>query len=166
MGKNLKGKSIGKGLCQRKDGLYRARFVDRNGKRQERCFSSLKMARNWLEDSRYNDRNGATLKSYNITVDAWFDYWIHNIVSGLAPNTLRNYNERYYKNIKPIIGSLLLTEVKPMHCQVILNKMEETYAGSTVRQAYICLGRPSRSQSSSGFRSIRPGQCGKPEGIL
>ncbi len=151
MGKNLKGKSIGKGLCQRKDGLYSARFVDRNGKRQERCFSSLKMARNWLEDSRYNDRNGATLKSYNITVDAWFDYWIHNIVSGLAPNTLRNYNERYYKNIKPIIGSLLLTEVKPMHCQVILNKMEETYAGSTVRQAYICLGTFLKSALLNGY---------------
>ena len=27
MGKNLKGKEIGKGICQRKDGLYTARFV-------------------------------------------------------------------------------------------------------------------------------------------
>ena len=29
MGKNLKGKEIGKGICQRKDGLYTARFVAR-----------------------------------------------------------------------------------------------------------------------------------------
>ena len=28
MGKNLKGKECGKGICQRKDGLYYARFVD------------------------------------------------------------------------------------------------------------------------------------------
>ena len=27
MGKNLKGKECGKGICQRKDGLYYARFV-------------------------------------------------------------------------------------------------------------------------------------------
>ena len=27
MGKNLKGKECGKGICQRKDGLYCARFV-------------------------------------------------------------------------------------------------------------------------------------------
>ena len=27
MGKNLKGKEIGKGICQRKDGTYVARFV-------------------------------------------------------------------------------------------------------------------------------------------
>ena len=33
MGKNLKGKECGKGICQRKDGLYYARFVTRGGKR-------------------------------------------------------------------------------------------------------------------------------------
>ena len=55
MGKNLKGKEIGKGICQRKDGLYTARFVDRTGKRHEKCFSLLPEARNWLEDSKYAD---------------------------------------------------------------------------------------------------------------
>lgn len=29
MGKNLKGKECGKGISQRKDGLYCARFVDK-----------------------------------------------------------------------------------------------------------------------------------------
>lgn len=38
MGKNLKGKEIGRGLCQRKDGLYSARFVGKDGKRQEKYF--------------------------------------------------------------------------------------------------------------------------------
>ena len=32
MGKNLKGKECGKGIYQRKDGLYSARFVDKTGK--------------------------------------------------------------------------------------------------------------------------------------
>ena len=34
MGKNLKGKECGKGICQRKDGLYFARFYAKNGARQ------------------------------------------------------------------------------------------------------------------------------------
>ena len=34
MGKDLKGKELGKGLSQRKDGTYMARFVDRYGKRK------------------------------------------------------------------------------------------------------------------------------------
>ena len=32
MGKNLKGKELGTGFSQRKDGLYQARYKDRFGK--------------------------------------------------------------------------------------------------------------------------------------
>ena len=34
MGKSLNGKELGKGISQRKDGLYQARFTNRFGKRQ------------------------------------------------------------------------------------------------------------------------------------
>ena len=57
MGKSLRGKECGKGICQRKDGLYSARFVSSEGKRQVKCFSSLPEARNWLEDAKYADRH-------------------------------------------------------------------------------------------------------------
>ena len=53
MGKSLRGKECGKGICQRKDGLYSARFVTKAGKRQVKCFSSLPEARNWLDDAQY-----------------------------------------------------------------------------------------------------------------
>lgn len=36
MGKNIKGKECGKGIHQRKDGLYSARYYDKNGKRKEK----------------------------------------------------------------------------------------------------------------------------------
>ena len=35
MGKNLKGKEIGKGICQRKDGKYSARYTAKDGSRKE-----------------------------------------------------------------------------------------------------------------------------------
>lgn len=41
MGKNLKGKECGKGIYQRKDGLYHARFVDKAGKRHEKYFQTI-----------------------------------------------------------------------------------------------------------------------------
>lgn len=58
----------------------------------------------------------------------------------LAPNTLRNYRERYKQNIQPIIGKMLLSDVKPMHCKKVLLSMDADYAGSTIRQAYITMG--------------------------
>ena len=43
MGKSLNGKELGKGISQRKDGLYQARFVNRFGKRKtiELCVCNI-----------------------------------------------------------------------------------------------------------------------------
>ena len=145
MGKNLKGKECGKGICQRKDGLYSARFVSSEGKRQVKCFSSLPEARNWLEDAKYADRHEDVFAPPDMTVTEWFEFWISHIVGDLAPNTKRNYRERYEYNVKPVIGKMRLTDVKPMHCKMVFNQMEASYAGSTIRQTYIAMGKMFRA---------------------
>lgn len=83
MGKTLKGKECGKGICQRKDGLYSARFINKQGKRSVKCFSTLQEARNWLEDARYADKHDHLFVPTDITVDAWFQYWIENAVDDI-----------------------------------------------------------------------------------
>ena len=140
MGKNLKGKECGKGIYQRKDGLYHARFVDKAGKRHEKYFQTIPEARNWIEQAKYADKHEDVFCPSDTTVDAWFSFWIENIVGDLAPNTLRNYRERYKQNIQPIIGKMLLFDVKPMHCKKVLLSMDADYAGSTIRQTYITMG--------------------------
>lgn len=140
MGKSLRGKECGKGICQRRDGLYSARFVSSEGKRQVKCFSSLPEARNWLEDAKYADRHEDVFAPPDMTVTEWFEFWISHIVGDLAPNTKRNYRERYKQNIQPIIGTMLLSDVKPMHCKKVLLSMDADYAGSTIRQTYITMG--------------------------
>ena len=140
MGKSLRGKECGKGICQRKDGLYSARFVSSEGKRQVKCFSSLPEARNWLEDAKYADRHEDVFAPPDMTVTEWFEFWISHIVGDLAPNTKRNYRERYEYNVKPVIGKMRLTDVKPMHCNKVLLSMDADYAGSTIRQTYITMG--------------------------
>ena len=117
MGKTLKGKEIGKGISQRKDGLYCARFVNKRGKRQERCFSTLPEARNWLDGAKHTDKYGNAFTPSTMTVDDWFEYWINHVVGDLAPNTRRNYRERYIHNIQPVIGGMAMSSVKPMHCK-------------------------------------------------
>ena len=67
-------------------------------------------------------------------------FWIENIVGDLAPNTLRNYRERYVHNIQPVMGKMMIANVKPMHCKKVFIQMDADYAGSTIRQAYITMG--------------------------
>lgn len=111
MGKNLKGKECGKGIYQRKDGLYSARFYAKDGKRKEKYFDTLPEAKNWLADARYEERHNLIVTSPDMTVDKWFTYWIENIVCDLAPNTKRNYRERYKWNIQPVLGTMFKSAV-------------------------------------------------------
>lgn len=72
--------------------------------------------------------------------DAWFEYFIEIKKKTVRPNTVRNYTERYYMNIKPVIGKMLLTDIKPLHCQkIFLNMADEGYRMSTLYQTRITL---------------------------
>lgn len=156
MGKNLKGKEIGKGICQRKDGLYVARFVNRYGNRTTKCFPTIPEAKNWLSEAKYADSHEEVFVPSEKTVDDWFNFWIENIVGDLAPNTRRNYRERYNRNMKAILGQLKLSDVRPMHCKAVLTRMDKDYAGSTIRQTYIAMGTMFRSALMNGLIAKHP----------
>ena len=156
MGKNLKGRECGKGICQRKDGKYAARYTSKNGSRKEKHFDTLPEARNWLADVQYEEKHDVHSTSSEMAVDSWFEFWITNLIADLAPNTKRNYRERYRVNIQPVIGSMRLCDVKPMHCKIILNRMEATYAGSTIRQAYITMGTMFRAAVMNDMLTKHP----------
>lgn len=156
MGKNLKGKEYGKGICQRKDGLYYARFVDKTGKRHEKYLPTLPEAHNWIEESKYADAHEDVFVATDTTVDQWFDSWIENIVGDLAPNTLRNYRERYVHNIQPVMGKMMIANVKPMHCKKVFIQMDADYAGSTIRQAYITMGTMFKAAKMNDLIAMHP----------
>lgn len=66
MGKSLKGKELGRGICQKVDGKYLARFVNRRGKRVEKCFKTSPEAKNWLEKAKNEDRHLSAFTRVNV----------------------------------------------------------------------------------------------------
>lgn len=140
MGRNLKGKELGEGIYQQANGTYCARFIDRFGKRKSKRSKKLQEVRQWLADATYINEHSDIEQATNMMVDAWFEYWIDVKKKTVRPNTVRNYTERYNKNIQKIIGRKILTEVKPIHCQKIFTDMaEEGYKTSTIYQTRIAL---------------------------
>ncbi len=140
MGRNLKGKELGEGIYQQANGTYCARFIDRFGKRKSKRSKKLQEVRQWLADATYINEHSDIEQATNMMVDAWFKYWIDVKKKTVRPNTVRNYTERYNKNIQKIIGRKILTEVKPIHCQKIFTDMaEEGYKTSTIYQTRIAL---------------------------
>ena len=157
MGKDLKGKELGKGLGQRKDKYYYAKY-SYHGKKGQQSFHTLVEAKNWRQEQLYLCRHPElrTATSPDMTVDAWFNRWLKDVVGNRAPNTLRNYRERYEHNVQPFIGSMLLRDVKQIDCQRILNAMEDNYAGSTIRQTYMTMGTFFKSAKDNGFIDRHP----------
>lgn len=91
-----------------------------------------------------------------MTVTEWYEFWDTNMKNDLSPNTRRNYRDRFERNVKPVIGTMQIADVKPMHCKIILNQMNEDYAGSTIRQAYIAMGTMFRAAVDNGIISKHP----------
>ena len=68
MGKSQKGKELGIGISQRKDGLYTGRVTDpRTGKRIQKYFHKLQECRKWVADTQYEFAHGNVVYSENPT---------------------------------------------------------------------------------------------------
>lgn len=140
MGKDLKGKELGKGITQQKNGLYNAGFVDKLGNRRVKRFKKLQECRKWLDDAKYVNEHSCITEANNMIVDSWFKYWISIKEKTVRPNTVRNYRERYQRNISGILGNMLLIDVKPIHCQKIFSDMaDKGYKTTTMYQTRITL---------------------------
>ena len=56
MGKNLKGKELGKGITQRKNGVYHGRYVDRFGDRRSVYGTTVKEVKAKLAEAELNEQ--------------------------------------------------------------------------------------------------------------
>mgnify|MGYP000826176370 FL=1 len=128
MGKDLKGKDLGVGITQQKNGLYNAGFVDKLGKRRVKRFKKPQEGRKWLDEAKYIDEHSSITEANTMMVDAWFEYWISIKEKTVRPNTVRNYRERYHRNI-----SKVKIKVIPMEWadQVFLCRKGEPVKNST-----------------------------------
>lgn len=158
MGKDLKGKELGLGLCQRKDGRYSAKFTKKNGNRSEKTFSKVTEAREWLSEQKYLD---STIGTGDMLVDDWYKFWITNYKEGIvADNTTKNYKNRYNANIKKEIGNMKLCDVKQLHCQRIMNDMFENgrYSYGTMELTQITLHAIFKGAIENGYLYKNPAE--------
>ena len=105
MGKDLKGKELGTGINQRKDGSYQARYIDRFGVRKSIYGKKLPDLKKRLAIA-IADNQAFTGVRDNIKLDIWFDRWVDVYKKkSVRPNTLREYTHIYNKNISPFLGN-------------------------------------------------------------
>lgn len=112
MGKDLKGKELGEGLCQQKDGRYLGRYTDRYGKRHSIYAHKLKDLKEKLTKAKYEDSLGVESYDTRLTFDDVFNKWFEMKLKTVRENTCRGYRAIYNKNIKQYIGDLKIISIK------------------------------------------------------
>lgn len=126
MGKNLKGKEIGKGITQRKNGSYHARYVDRFGKRKSIYSNDLQELKKQLADLEYKNRNGLNVVDDKMTLDEWYKNWMNVYKApNIRKNTKRHYATIYLKHISPTLGKKKLTEISKIQVQNLINSIKD-----------------------------------------
>ena len=125
MGKDLNGKELGNGICQRKNGKYCARYVDRFGKRKTIYDDKISEIRKKLALAIAENENHISVKE-NITLDKWFGYWIDVYKKkSVRPNTLREYTHIYNKSISPYIGNYNINSITKSVIQNLIAKADD-----------------------------------------
>lgn len=125
MGKDLKGKELGVGISQRKDGVYQGRYVDRWGKRKTIYSSNLRELRKELAVCISDNEKKLNTKD-NITLDSWFERWMKVYKEkNIRPNSKREYSHIYNKNISPYLGTRNINSLVKSDIQLLIDNASE-----------------------------------------
>lgn len=124
MGKDLKGKELGKGISQRADGRYIARFTSKTGKRKTLYDFKLNELKRKLREAIYEDEHGLNGNGESITLNAWYVMWTELYKKKTVKMTTIYKNHSYYNSrVKNSIGKMYLQDIKTYHVQKFLNDL-------------------------------------------
>lgn len=141
MGKDLKGKELGKGIAQRKDGTYQGRYVNRFGDRKSVYGSSVKEVKNKLAQAELNEQKMSNIVDDKIVLDDWFEKWMRvykEPVVRLSTKTM--YISMYKRLISPVFGKKRLVNITKLMVTDLLNNMAKNgYQYETLNKVKILL---------------------------
>lgn len=122
MGKSLNGKELGKGISQRKDGLYQARFVNRFGKRQTIYAKTLNEIRHLLRTEQYEDDKMLNVINDDMTLDEWYEIWMNTCKKNCRNSTKETYAS-HYRRVQKQLGWMKLTKFNLIVIQQVFNEL-------------------------------------------
>lgn len=123
MGKSLKGKELGRGISQRKDGLYQARFINRFGKRQTIYAKTYSEITKKLRDEQYEDEKQINVVNSNMTLNEWYEVWLTTCKKNCRDTTKRTY-EIQYNRLREELGWRKLSNLNLVVIQNAFNQLK------------------------------------------
>lgn len=130
MGKDLKGKELGSGISQRKNGSYCGRYVDRYGVRKSIYDKDLRELNRKLKIAVGKNAEGKVVKESSMTLGQWYQTWMYTYKEGLIKaNTKMRYMTMFEKHINPTLGNKPLSKITKVQCVQLIKHLKEKGLG-------------------------------------
>lgn len=137
MGKDLKGRELGKGLSQRKDGRYEARTTI-NGVKIDIYGTNLAKLKKEFEQEKAkvlcDEKNIRT----NVTLEEWYNEWFEKCKSPQLKSVVSRkvYDRKIRNTYISILGGKRITNISQMNIQTATNELvQKEYSDRTIREA-------------------------------
>lgn len=120
-----------------------AEIVLPDGKKKRKRSKKQYVAREWLQTSLSELKNGTFVENNQMTVGRVMEKFLDEIVEKtLKPKTIESYRYLATKHIIPLLGNIKLKELKPTHIQSLYTtKLEEGLSKRTVQYIHAVLRR-------------------------
>ena len=130
-----------KGIRQRNDGRYEARFTYK-GESYTLYNKELRAIKKELQNLRYEVEHGLYSKESKISVDSWYNTWMNEYKKNyIKQGTVDAYESTYRLYIKDKLGKKALADIRPEHIQSIYNKLQKDgYNPKTINLVAVVLG--------------------------
>ena len=157
MGKNLKGKELGKGIRQRKDGRYEARAVV-EGINISIIKSSLKECLEEFKEAKKMASNNMDMKRVNITLNEWFEEWFEQYKKPYIKETsIYPLRSKYYNIFGNTLGDKKVAEINNIDIQSVINSMRDSgRAASSMRTALSIIRECLESAKNNRIIQVNP----------
>lgn len=124
-------------------GLWCAEISLPNGKRKKKRSKRQQVVNEWLLEQRAALKNGTLLPDEEILFSEYLDRFLTDIATPtLKPKTVDAYRWLIESHIKPNLGHLTLTQLRPDHLQnLYTKKLEEGLSKRTVQHMHAVIRR-------------------------
>lgn len=157
MGKDLKGKVLGKGLSQRPDGRYNARAMINGVKIDITNFSLPQLKRDFEEAKESLLRKQVNAQNKGMTLDEWFEQWFSVYKEPTLKSSGVAYRRLYVNYFGCRIGTKKLAEITQIDVQIAIADM--LAAGRTpksVKESTGILRQCVEAAMANGMMQINP----------
>lgn len=149
MAKRLHGEGS---IQQLKNGKWRCRVSDPNGKRISYTGATHREALTWLRNTTNQINQGLTYEAAKVTVEDYLERWLSGVKSSLRPSTFTGYQRTIRKYLIPALGTTAVKDLKADHIRYVYDGWLKDGAGvPTVRKAHQVLHRALESARETGL---------------